>query len=168
MRRRILEVTPLISLLLFLFATFYLKNIALGWTFFLLMPLSWILLTGNIGKKIQESMPFIALLIFLWLGFGFQAWNPGWLIFLSVPLVNTIMEKRITPRKMVTYAVTALYILLSIFIVKEWHPTWIIFLLIPIINTLFFPQKNAYVSFSKQTIRNSFNRVIIEEEDDDL
>ena len=167
MRRRILEVTPLISLLLFLFATFYLQNPSLGWTFFLLIPLSWILLTGNIKRKIQESMPFIALMVFLWLGFGLKAWNPGWLVFLSVPLVNTIIEKKVTARKLVMYTITALYIVLSLFVVKEWHPTWIIFLMIPIINTLFFPQKNAYISFSKQSFRKTFDRVIIKKESDD-
>jgi hypothetical protein len=166
MKKRILEVTPLISLLLFLFATFYLENSSIAWTFFLLIPLSWILLTGNLKKKIQESMPLITLIIFLWLGFGFDLWHPGWLIFLLVPIVNTIIEKRLTARKLVTYGVTAAYILLSIFVVKAWHPTWIIFLLIPIINTLFFPQKNAYVTFNKQGMKNTFSRVIIEEEKD--
>lgn len=167
MRKRILEVTPLVSLLLFLYATFYLKNPNLGWTFFLLIPLSWILLTGNFKKKIQESMPFIALVVFLWLGFAGNLWHPGWLVFLSIPLVNTIVEKRVTARKLVTYVVTLSYILISLYVVKEWHPTWIMFLLIPIINTLFFPQKDAYITFSKQNIRNTFKRVIIEEERDE-
>lgn len=167
MRKRILEVTPLVSLLLFLFATFYLDNNSLAWTFFLLIPLSWILFTGNFKKKLQESMPLITLIIFLWLGFGLNKWHPGWLVFLLVPVVNTIVERRLTARKLVTYLVTAAYILLSLYVVKAWHPTWIIFLLIPIINTLFFPQKNAYVTFSKQNFKNTFSRVIIEEEKDE-
>jgi hypothetical protein len=168
MKRRILATIPIISLMLFLVGVYYLDNTALGFTAFLLIPLSWVLLSGNALKKINEVIPFICLIVFLWLGFGLGLWHPGWLIFLLVPVVNLITERPIPPRKIVGMIVTAAYIGLSLWL-DQWHPTWIIFLLIPIINTLFFPQKNAYVSFSGSSFKDKFRNIIIEHEkvDDD-
>lgn len=164
MRKRLLAAMPLISVLLFLVAWLYFDKIELGVTFFLLIPLSWILLTGNVLKRLSEIMPFIALMLFLWLGFGFDFWHPGWLVFFLIPLTNIIVERKIDARKMVGIVVTAAYISLGL-IYDTWHPTWIMFLLIPIINTLFFPQKNAYVTFKTNSFR--FGKVVDAEEDKD-
>lgn len=164
MRKRLLAAMPLISLLLFLAAWLYFDKIELGVTFFLLIPLSWILLTGNVLKRLSEIMPFIALMLFLWLGFGFDFWHPGWLVFFLIPLTNIIVERKIDARKMVGIVVTTAYISLGL-IYDTWHPTWIIFLLIPIVNTLFFPQKNAYVTFKTNSFR--FGKVVDAEEDKD-
>ncbi len=169
MKKRILSAVPLISVLLFLASGLYLNNWSLGWTFFLLIPISWILLTGNPLKRLSESMPLLCVVAFLWLGFGFELWHPGWVVFLLIPLVNLIVEKRIDARKLVGVFVTAAFLTIG-FITNEWHPTWIIFLLIPIINTLFFPQKNAFVNFGAESIKAKFKNIIIEHEkkDDDF
>ena len=164
MRKRLLAAMPLISVLLFLVAWLYFDKIELGVTFFLLIPFSWILLTGNVLKRLSEIMPFIALMLFLWLGYGFDFWHPGWLVFFLIPLTNIIVERKIDARKMVGIVVTAAYISLGL-IYDTWHPTWIMFLLIPIINTLFFPQKNAYVTFKTNSFR--FGKVVDAEEDKD-
>lgn len=166
MKKRILAAVPMISLLAFLIAGLYYENWSLGWTFFLLIPLSWILLTGNPLKKISESMPFIALLIFLWLGFGFNLWHPGWVVFLLVPLSNMILERRLRARKVVGILVIGAYIAYGL-IIKEWHPGWIMLLLIPIINTIFFPQSHAYVSFNSESIKSRFKKIIINHESRD-
>jgi len=163
MKRRILAAVPMISLLAFLISGLYLENWSLGWTFFLLIPLSWILLTGKPLKKISESMPFIALLVFLWLGFGFGFWHPGWLVFLLVPLTNMMVERRIQARKIVSILIIGGYIAYGL-ITDAWHPGWIMLLLIPIVNTIFFPQSNAYVSFNSDTIKSKFKKIIIEHE----
>ncbi|MCF7930078.1 MAG: hypothetical protein K9L02_01040 [Acholeplasmataceae bacterium] len=165
-KRRIIAVMPLISLLLFLGAGLYLENWSLGWTFFLLIPISWILLTGKPFKKLSEIMPMVSLILFLWLGFGFDLWHPGWMVFLLVPIVNLIVEKKINARKLVGIIVTGSYIAIGL-ITDEWHPTWIMFLLIPIINTIFFPQKNAFVEFGTESIKNRFRNIIIDEEKDE-
>jgi hypothetical protein len=166
MNRRILAVTPLISLLLFLVSGFYLSNWQLGWTFFLLIPLSWILLTGNMLRRLNEVMPLIALVLFLWLGFGGGLWNPGFLVFLLIPLTNMIVEKKFYARHMVAILVAALYVAIGIW-TQEWHPLWIMLLLIPIINTLFFPQKNAYFGNKDTGWKQTFRRIIIDEEKDE-
>lgn len=152
MRKRLLQAMPLISLMLFLSAWLYFEKLELGLTFFLLIPLSWILLTGNFLKRLSEIVPFVSLLLFLWLGFGLGYWHPGWLVFFLIPLTNILVEHKIDARKLVGIAVTATYITFGL-LYDSWHPTWIMFLLIPIINTLFFPQKNAYVTIKSKVFR---------------
>ena len=167
MKKRILVAMPLISLLLFLGSGLFLDNWPLGWTFFLMIPLSWVLLTGKSLKRLSEIMPLISLVLFLWLGFGFNYWHPGWMVFLLVPLINLIVFKKINARKIVGIVVTAAYITIGL-ITEQWHPTWIMFLLIPIINTIFFPQKFAYVSFNSSNFRHKFRDIInYEEEQED-
>lgn len=164
--KRILAVVPLISLMLFLISGLYYENWSLGWTFFLLIPISTILFTGNPWKRLSEMMPLITLTVFLWLGFGFDLWHPGWIVFLLIPVVNLIVEKKINARKLVGIVVVAAYITIG-FLYNEWGRAWIIFFLIPIINTIFFPQKNAYFSFGKESIRSKINKIIIEQDDKD-
>ncbi|MFH2116644.1 MAG: hypothetical protein ABII85_01230 [Bacillota bacterium] len=165
-KRRIIAVMPMISLLLFLGAGLYLNNWQLGWTFFLLIPVSWIILTGRPFKKLSEIMPMVSLIVFLWLGFGFDLWHPGWMVFLLVPIVNLIVERNINGRKMVGLLITGSYIAIGL-TTQQWHPTWIMFLLIPIINTIFFPQKHAFVNFNTESIKSKFRNIIEEERDED-
>ncbi|PKK98204.1 MAG: hypothetical protein CVV57_08035 [Tenericutes bacterium HGW-Tenericutes-2] len=163
--KRILAVVPLISLMLFLISGLYYEKWNLGWTFFLLIPISSILLTGNPWKRLSEMMPLISLTVFLWIGFGFGLWHPGWIVFLLIPIVNLIVEKKINARKLVGILVVAAYITLG-FLYNEWDRAWILFFLIPIINTIFFPQKNAYFSFTKENIKSKINKIIIDQDDD--
>ena len=165
MRRRVLAATPMISLFLFLLSGLYFKNWQLGLTFFLLIPISTILLTGRFKRRINEVMPLLCLTIFLILGLGFKLWNPGWVVFLLIPLTTFIMDGRLEPRKIVSFTVTMAFIGIGLGTGK-WHPTWIIFLLIPIINTIFFPEKHAYIRFSTH-IKDKFKNIIIAEQDED-
>ena len=166
MRKRLMAAMPMISLFLFLGSGLFLDNWQLGWTFFFLIPLSWILLTGKSLKRINEAMPFICLVVFLWLGFGLDLWRYAWMVFLLIPLVNLVVERKLDARKIVGIAVTATYITIGLLFEDMWHPTWIMFLLIPIINTIFFPQKSAYVSFNSETLKHKF-RDIVDYEDDE-
>lgn len=171
MKKRFLQAMPLIAILLFLISGLYYENWKLGWSFFLLIPLSWILLTGNILKRLNDLAPLVALIVFLWLGFGFDLWHPGWTVFLLIPITNMIAERRITPRKLVTLLVLTAYVVVS-FMIDQWHPTWIMLLLIPIINTLFFPY-NVFTFKSKSSdwqtnVKKFFNdKIIVEHKTDD-
>ncbi|MBN1968789.1 MAG: hypothetical protein JW870_05440 [Candidatus Delongbacteria bacterium] len=166
MKKRIISVTPLISILLFLVAGLYLDNWGLGWTFFLLIPLSFILLNRNPLKKLPEMMPLIALVVFLWLGLGLSLWHPGWLVFLLIPLTDMIIEKKVSARKMVAILITGAYVAIGL-LTDKWSPTWIMFLLIPIINTIFFPQKHSFVTFNGNDLKSKFRNIIIEHEKKD-
>lgn len=165
MKRRIIAATPLISLMLFLFFGLYNSNWSLGASFFFLIPISWVLLSGNPWKRLSDMMPLVALAIFLWIGFGFKIWHPTWLVFFTVPLVNLIVERKIDIRKLVAILVTVAYIVIGL-LTEEWHPTWIMFLLIPIINTIFFPKKTSII-YSQGTIRSKIRHYVIDEERDD-
>lgn len=164
MKKRILASMPLVSLLLFLWAWIFLDKLGLGLSFFLLVPLSAMLLTGNIFKRLNEAMPFIALLVFLWIGFTTDIWHPTWVVFFLIPISNIVFDRKLEPRRLVSLAVTAAYITLGI-IYGYWHPYWIMFLLIPIINTLFFPKKNAYFTVNSN-FTSRVRRVINDDEDE--
>ncbi len=165
-RKRIIAAVPMISVLLFLAAGLYLDDWQLGWTFFLLIPVSWIFLVKNPLKRVNEIMPLICLILFLWLGFGLEAWHPGWLVFLLVPVVNLIVEKKMSLRRLVSLIVIGGYIAIGL-ITEDWHPNWIMLLLIPIINTIFFPQKEAFISFNSQTMKKQFRNIVIEPDDEE-
>jgi hypothetical protein len=165
MKRRLLTATPMIAIFLFLFSGLFYDNWKLGLVFFLLIPISTLLLTGNFKKRLSEATPLIALTVFLVLGFGYDLWNPGWVVFLLIPLVNIIYEGRLEPRKLVSFTITMAFIGIGLGTGK-WHPTWIIFLLIPIINTLFFPQRFGWTNVSGD-IKRKFRTIINAEPDDE-
>ncbi len=166
MRKRLLAATPMISVFLFLLSGLYFKNWVLGLSFFLLVPISAILLTGQFKRRISEAIPLIALTTFLILGFGFQLWNPGWVVFLLIPLVNFINTGRLEPRKLVSFTVTMAFIGIGLGTGK-WHPTWIIFLLIPIINTLFFPEKHGWARYGEELKRKYRTIISVDPEEKD-
>jgi len=153
MKQRILAATPLISIFLFLAGGFILENWLLGATFFLLIPLSWILLTGSMRKRINQSMPFISLLVFLWLAIGFDLAHPGWVVFFAIPITDTLLNGKFNAKKLITLVATVTYLLLG-FVGGYWHPGWLVFLLIPIINILFFPNKQAIFYWKKSDFKS--------------
>ena len=165
MKKRIIAATPLISLALFLFFGLYNDNWSLGATFFLLIPMSWVLLSPNPWRRLSDIMPIIALASFLCIGFGFDIWHPTWLVFFAVPLINLIIDKKIDVRKLVAILVTAAYVTIGL-ITEEWHPTWIIFFLIPIINTIFFPKKTSII-YANESFKSKIRHFVIDEEKDD-
>lgn len=82
-----------------------------------------------------------------------------------------IVEKRVTPRKLVTLFISLIYVVFGI-ITDDWHPTWIILLLIPIINTIFFSFdfkiiKGQQTDWKKDVTKFFKDRIIIEEEKDE-
>ncbi len=157
MRERIVAATPLISMFMFLFSGFVLDSWVMGMTFFLLIPLSWILLSRNFKRRINQMMPLIALLVFLWLHFGFDMAHPGWVVFFAIPISDMVLNGKLDAKKLVTLSITIGYIVLGLTLDDFWHPGWLMFLLIPIINTLFFPGQSIkiYTQGSK-TFRSSF------------
>lgn len=165
MKQRIVAATPLISVMLFLFFGLYNGNWALGASFFLLIPISWVILSKYPWRRLSDIMPIVALAIFLWIGFGYNTWHPTWLVFFSIPLVNLIVERKIDLRKLVSILVVGAYITIGL-MTKEWHPTWIMLLLIPIINTIFFPKKTNVI-FQQGSFRSKIRHYVIDEEKDE-
>lgn len=166
MRERLVAATPLISLLLFLFSGFVLDSWGMGLSFFLLIPLSLILLTQHYLQRLNQMMPLIALLVFLWLHFGADLAHPGWVVFFAIPISDTVIGGKINAKKFVTLSITLGYIVLGFLIEGFWHPGWLIFLLIPIINILFFPsQTMRFYSSRSKTFKSTFYRFVNAEDD---
>lgn len=169
-RRRIATAMPMIALLLLLFSGFVLEDWLLGVSFFLLVPISWILLGKNVLQSINRAMPMIALALFLWIALGTGNAHPAWVVFLLIPLSDAIFNRRFNARRAVVFTITAVYLVLGFTIDDFWHPGWLMFLLIPIINTLFFPNTRTFVFMSRDDIKSRV-RAFVEErewqEDDD-
>jgi len=143
MRERIVAAMPLISLALFLTSGLVWERWGLGVSFFLLIPLSTLILTKKPLKKLNQLMPLIALTLFLWLWLGFDLAHPGWVVFLLIPLANIVLNPRADARTAVTFLVSVAYVVLGLTIDGFWHPGWLIFFLIPIVNIIFFPTKKS-------------------------
>ncbi len=165
MKERIVAAMPLISLLLFLFSGLVLENWTLGISFFLLIPLSAILLSRNVFKRLNQMMPLISLILFLWLWLGFDLAHPGWVVFFLIPISNILYSHKVDMRSLVTLLVTIVYIVLGIVLDDFWHPGWLILLFIPIINTIFFPKQRIHIRRSGDFFRSTFSDIIDEKED---
>ncbi len=168
MRQRIVATMPLIALTLMLFSGFVLEDWLLGVTFWLLVPLSWLLLGKNFRRRLNQSMPLIALALFLWLALGFNLAHPGWVVFFLIPLSDIILNGKVDARKLVVLVVTISYLVLGFTVEGFWHPGWLIFLLIPIINNLFFPNRNNPMFMNKDEIKARVKSFVYSGDEDDI
>ncbi len=150
MRERIIAAMPLISLMMFLFSGFVLESWLMGVSFFLLMPLSWILLSSRWMHRLTQMMPLISLMVFLWLAFGADLAHIAWVVFFAIPISDLLVHRNLRPKRMVTLGITFGYIVLGVVLDGFWHPGWLMFLLIPIINILFFPEA-SFKQFSSDS-----------------
>ena len=166
-RRRIATAMPMIALLMLLFSGFVLEDWLLGVSFFLLIPISWILLGRNVLKSLNRAMPMISLAIFLWIALGTGNAHPAWIVFFLIPLSDAILNRRFNARRAVVFGITGIYLVLGLSIEDFWHPGWLMFLLIPIINTLFFPNTRTFVFMSRDDIKSKMRAFVEEREIDD-
>ncbi len=181
MKQRLVATMPLISLFMLLVSGFVFDNWKLGISFLLLVPLSLILLSDHLARRIHQTMPLITVILFLWLAFGFDLAHPGWVVFFLIPLSDMIYRGRIDARKMVSVAITFIYIFIGIIYPRAffpeslrilgdsfWHPGWLMFLLIPIINNLFFPNKSNIIFMNKAQWKNTVKNYIYDKDDDNV
>ena len=179
LKQRLVATMPLISIFLMFVSGFVFDNWKLGISFLLLIPLSLILLSDHMGKRIHQFMPLIALILFLWLAFGFDSAHPGWVVFFLIPLSDMVYRGKIDARKMVSISITAVYVVIGILYPSNffpegarvfgesfWHPGWLLFLLIPIINNLFFPNKSNVFFMNKHQWKDKVFTYIRDEEDE--
>lgn len=91
-KSKIMAITPLSALVIFLTVGFVGGKWEYAWLAFLLIPAMPFLLGY---KKIRLSVSFVIFIIYLILGLSFDAWHPGWIIFLLIPIIHIL----ITPSK---------------------------------------------------------------------
>lgn len=87
-KKRLLAVTPMICVFLYLLLGFVWGLWHPGWLIFLLIPIMPYLV-GN--KKLKFSIPLVVTIIYLIMGFGWGLWHPGWIIFLLIPIITTLI-----------------------------------------------------------------------------
>ena len=92
-KKKIMAITPFISLILFFVLRFILQEIGddekLKWTW--LVFLLNLIIPVILGEwKINISYPLITVVIYLILGLCFDLWHPGWVVFLTIPIYYTL------------------------------------------------------------------------------
>ena len=94
-KKKIMAITPFISLILFFVLRYILKEIGsddkLRWTW--LIFLLNLVIPVVLGEwKINISYPLITVVIYLILGLCFDLWHPGWVVFLLIPIVPIFLK----------------------------------------------------------------------------
>lgn len=99
-KSKIMAVTPLSALVIFLTVGFVWEKWEYAWLAFLLIPAMPFLLGY---KKFRLSVSFVILVLYLIIGFSFDAWHPGWILFLLIPIIHILIspskQKRINKSK---------------------------------------------------------------------
>lgn len=91
-RGKIIAITPILCLILYLLLGFYKDLWHPGWIVFLLIPIVPLFFKIFSGSK-ESLIGFLTLLIiavYIVLGFLFNLWHPGWIIFLLIPIISII------------------------------------------------------------------------------
>ena len=92
-KKKIMAITPFISLILFFVLRYILQEIGsddkLKWTW--LIFLLNLIIPVVLGEwKINISYPLITVVAYLILGLCFDLWHPGWVVFLTIPIYYTL------------------------------------------------------------------------------
>ena len=83
LKARIIEATPLICLIVYLFIGFVFHIWHPTWVIFFLIPIMPTILSENLAKTLY---PLICVVVYLFLGLTWSLWHPAWLIFLTIPV----------------------------------------------------------------------------------
>ena len=91
-RKRVIEATPLICLIAYLFIGFVYHIWHPTWVIFFLIPIVPIILSANPLKTVY---PVLCIVAFFVLGFGWKLWHPGWIVFLTIPVYYILFRPAI-------------------------------------------------------------------------
>ena len=97
LRARIIEATPLMCLIAYLFIGFVFHVWHPTWAIFFLIPIVPIILSENLAKTIY---PIICIILYLIMGLTWGWWHPGWLIFLTIPVYYILFRPIIVKKDM--------------------------------------------------------------------
>lgn len=88
-KRKIMAITPLCCLIIFLLLGFVWGYWHPGWIIFFMIPVMPFLLGL---KKIRLSIPLVIVILYLILGFAWGLWHPGWIILLFIPVFEILFK----------------------------------------------------------------------------
>ena len=92
LKGRIIEATPLICLIIYLFIGFVWHIWHPTWVIFFLIPIMPTILSENLAKTLY---PLICVVLYLVLGFTWHLWHPAWLLFLTIPVYYILFRPMI-------------------------------------------------------------------------
>lgn len=90
-RDKIISITPLLAVIIYMILGFLFGLWHPGWLVFLLVPVVSTVVENDENKLTPISL-FLAVIIYMVLGFLFGFWHPGWLVFSLVPVVSIVVE----------------------------------------------------------------------------
>ena len=91
MRNKIVSITPLVCVIIYLLLGFYKDLWHPGWVIFALIPIVPMFLDIFSKKKgITNLLTVLIVVAYIVLGFLCNWWHPGWIIFLLIPIVNIL------------------------------------------------------------------------------
>lgn len=90
LKGKIIAVTPMVSLIIYLLLGFCANAWHPGWVVFFAIPIVPMILNIDSFSKLY---PLVTLIIYLALGFVWDAWHPGWIIFLTIPVVEVFLPR---------------------------------------------------------------------------
>ncbi|WP_025725403.1 DUF1700 domain-containing protein [Acholeplasma granularum] len=136
---RVIGIMPFISTILFFISGFAFNGWTYAWIFYLLIPVTAIILNVRGSEKIIALSPFVAVVCFFLTGIFLNFWHPGWLIFLIVPITGIIFhvkgKEKITALS--PFILAIIYILISTYVSSEFYLYgWAIFAIIPVVGIL--------------------------------
>lgn len=138
--KKIIAITPLVSLIVFILLGTLLNAWHPGWMVFLSVPVVAIIVSAYDTPK-QQSItsiaPFLALICFLVIGFVQNVWHPTWLVFLLIPMAGVWGERKkmepvITLLALSPFLSIITFILFGVY-ADAWNPAWVVFLSIPML-----------------------------------
>ena len=90
LKNRIIAVTPLVSLIIFLTVGYVFNVWHPTWAVFLAILIVPILLNADFSRIIY---PLACAVAFVVIGLVWNYWHPGWIIFLTIPVYYTLFEQ---------------------------------------------------------------------------
>lgn len=135
MKKKIIRIMPFISLICFLITWLVWKHFWYGTLWFLLIPITPIILYINTKTLFKTFYPLIFFTIFIVLG-CLDLWKYAWISLVIIPFFDMIFKKCFLIVRTINVIIIVIYIIIG-FNFNLWHPGWIIFLLMPINKILF-------------------------------
>ena len=89
-KKKIVEATPIVSLIIYLLLGFCFEIWHPSWLVFLLIPI----MPFIVGfKKIKISFGLLICIIYFAVGIIWNLWHPTWIIFLTIPIYHIFVDK---------------------------------------------------------------------------
>ena len=92
LKRKIIEITPLICLIVYLALGFFLNIWHPTWVIFFLCFIVPAILSNKISKIVCAVWPILCVVAYIIIGVTTNLWHPFWIIFITIPIVEILFR----------------------------------------------------------------------------